>query len=552
MILAARSRSPGRSSRRCPRRTPACTANETIGRGSERAEVSELLMRPGVRLVTLLGPGGVGKTRLALEVGRAVAERFPGGVGHLNLDGVKDAGVLVPGAAAALGVVAATAGELGEQLARATPGSGAAGPGRHRALPRRRQAGGGTAHRGSQPVGVGDQPCRPAAERRAHLSRPAIDPTQRRGVAGRACQCGPRGLGGRRRDRRRDLRPPGRPAAGDRVGGGPGRMLPPGRCSRASSAGSSCSPVGATSRRASGRSGRRSSGRGTRRAARAGAARQADGVRGRRLAGGDRGRSATASLSGAWNRSCHRCSTRRRCCRRTPARMRSPGFRCWTRCGSCGRTGRQPPRRRHDRAPARSVLPGVLRAGSRGGARTDRRGARTARAGAAQHPPGVRAVAARRRRRRGAPGGHCVRARLPWDAHVHEVRGWLAQALAAATPAPAPPRQRPLLGRTASLSQARLDDARSSSRRRWPWHGRPANQPSRRRRSPAWGAGRLWSRLPRPPTSVTRRWPRPVAPAIPYWSPTRCSSWPGHVSGPGCGSAPDSSPGRRCRSTARG
>jgi len=95
-------------------------ANETIGRAGERADVSELLMRPGVRLVTLLGPGGVGKTRLALEVGRAVADRFPGGVGHLNLDGVKDAGVLVPGAAAALGVVAATAGELGEQLGRAT------------------------------------------------------------------------------------------------------------------------------------------------------------------------------------------------------------------------------------------------------------------------------------------------------------------------------------------------------------------------------------------------------------------------------------------------
>jgi predicted ATPase/DNA-binding SARP family transcriptional activator len=95
-------------------------ANETIGRAGERAEVSELLMRPGVRLVTLLGPGGVGKTRLALDVGRAVADRFPGGMGHLNLDGVKEAGVLVPGAAAALGVVAATATELGEQLGRVT------------------------------------------------------------------------------------------------------------------------------------------------------------------------------------------------------------------------------------------------------------------------------------------------------------------------------------------------------------------------------------------------------------------------------------------------
>jgi tetratricopeptide (TPR) repeat protein len=50
---------------------------------------------------------------------------------------------------------------------------------------------------------------------------------------------------------------------------------------------------------------------------------------------------------------------------------------------------------------------------------------------------------------------------LPWDAHVHEVRGWLAQALAAATPAAAARRASALYwdGQLA-LSQARLDDAR--------------------------------------------------------------------------------------------
>src|SRR5262245_9034159 len=115
-LMAARTESVA------PARLPAA-ANETIGRDREVAEVGEHLLRPAVRLVTLIGPGGVGKTRVAMDAGRAVAARFPGGAVLVEPDGVDDAGVLVPEAAAALGVVATTAAELGEQLNRVTRGA---------------------------------------------------------------------------------------------------------------------------------------------------------------------------------------------------------------------------------------------------------------------------------------------------------------------------------------------------------------------------------------------------------------------------------------------
>lgn len=75
-----------------------------IGRRRDLVEVAALLRRPGVRLITLHGAGGSGKTRLAIAVAARVAGEYSAGVRFVPLAAVSDARFVLPAIAAGLGV----------------------------------------------------------------------------------------------------------------------------------------------------------------------------------------------------------------------------------------------------------------------------------------------------------------------------------------------------------------------------------------------------------------------------------------------------------------
>jgi predicted ATPase len=73
-----------------------------VGRERERAKVADLVA--DARVVTLTGPGGCGKTRLAVEVAGDVASRFPDGACWVDLQGVSEPAMVAPAVGAAVGV----------------------------------------------------------------------------------------------------------------------------------------------------------------------------------------------------------------------------------------------------------------------------------------------------------------------------------------------------------------------------------------------------------------------------------------------------------------
>jgi predicted ATPase len=72
-----------------PSTAPPVPLTRTVGRDDEIGSVTRLL-RDGERLVTVTGPGGIGKTRVALEAARALAGSVPGGVHFVPLAAIED------------------------------------------------------------------------------------------------------------------------------------------------------------------------------------------------------------------------------------------------------------------------------------------------------------------------------------------------------------------------------------------------------------------------------------------------------------------------------
>ena len=75
-----------------------------LGREQEVSTVCELLRRPEVRLVTLTGPGGMGKTRLGLQVAAELADQFAEGVFLVRLAAVRDPEQVLPAIIQTLGI----------------------------------------------------------------------------------------------------------------------------------------------------------------------------------------------------------------------------------------------------------------------------------------------------------------------------------------------------------------------------------------------------------------------------------------------------------------
>jgi class 3 adenylate cyclase len=97
-------------------------ATPFLGREEELAAVVVMLGEPDVRLVSLVGPGGTGKTRLALQAAAEASDAYPDGVFWAPLAPLRDPALVLPAVAAALSVIEGKDSTPVDDLARALAG----------------------------------------------------------------------------------------------------------------------------------------------------------------------------------------------------------------------------------------------------------------------------------------------------------------------------------------------------------------------------------------------------------------------------------------------
>ena len=87
-----------------------------IGRDPDVALVLDLLVDPDVRMVTIVGPGGISKSRLALAVAEGARERCPDGISYIDLAPLTEPSLVLPTIAKSLGIEEQTGTSVGTQL----------------------------------------------------------------------------------------------------------------------------------------------------------------------------------------------------------------------------------------------------------------------------------------------------------------------------------------------------------------------------------------------------------------------------------------------------
>jgi predicted ATPase/class 3 adenylate cyclase len=97
-------------------------ATPFLGREAELAAVVALLAEPGARLVSLVGPGGTGKTRLGLQAAAEASDLYPSGVFWAPLAPLRDPALVLPTIATALAVGEELDGSAADDLARGLAG----------------------------------------------------------------------------------------------------------------------------------------------------------------------------------------------------------------------------------------------------------------------------------------------------------------------------------------------------------------------------------------------------------------------------------------------